>query len=63
MNSLADQWLGLHAFIAEGTGSVPHWETKILQAAQHSQKIKWTKKGREGKKRKRREEKEEENNF
>ena len=51
VNSLADQWLGLHAFIAEGTGSVPHWETKILQAAQHSQKIKWTKKGREGKKR------------
>ena len=48
-NSLVVYWLGLHTFTAEGTGSVLHWETKILQAAQHSQKVKWTKKEREGK--------------
>ena len=26
------QWLGLHASTAGGTGSIPGWETKILQA-------------------------------
>ena len=37
-NSLAVQWLELHAFTAEGPGSIPGWGTKIPQAAQHSQK-------------------------
>ena len=32
------QWLGLHAFIAKGTGSIPGWGTKIPQAAQSDQK-------------------------
>ena len=32
-NSLAVQWLGLSAFTAEGSGSIPGWGTKILQAA------------------------------
>ena len=32
-NSLAVQWLGLHALTAEGTDSVPGWGTKIPQAA------------------------------
>ena len=36
-NSLAVQWLGLCAFTAEGPGSVPGQETRILQAAQHGQ--------------------------
>ena len=36
-NSLAAQWLGLHAFTAEGAGSIPGWGTKILQAVQHGQ--------------------------
>ena len=31
-NFLAVQWLGLHAFTAEGSGSIPGQETKILQA-------------------------------
>ena len=31
-NSLAVQWLGPHAFTAKGVGSIPSWETKILQA-------------------------------
>ena len=31
-NSLAVQWLGLGAFTAEGTGSIPGWGTKKLQA-------------------------------
>ena len=31
-NSLA-QWLGLSAFTAVGSGSIPRWGTKILQAA------------------------------
>ena len=31
--SLAVQWLGFSAFIAEGTGSVPGWGTKIPHAA------------------------------
>ena len=65
VNSLAVQWLGLHTFTAECTGSVLHWETKILQAARHSQKIKWTKKEREGKegRKEREEEKKKKINF
>ena len=31
-NSLAVQWLGLHAFIAGGTGSIPGRRIKIPQA-------------------------------
>ena len=31
--SLAVQCLGLHAFTAEGAGSIPGWGTKIPQAA------------------------------
>ena len=37
-NSLAVQWLGPHAFTAEGVGSIPGQETAIPQAMQHSQK-------------------------
>ena len=37
-NSLAVQWLGLHAFPAEGLDIIPGWGTKILQAAWHSKK-------------------------
>ena len=37
-NFLAVQWLGLLAFTAEGSGSVPGQGTKILQAMWHSQK-------------------------
>ena len=37
-NFLAVQWLGMHAFTAEGTGSVPGQGTKILQAVQCGQK-------------------------
>ena len=37
-NSLAVQWLGLHAFTAEGLGSVPGGGAKMPQAAQYSQK-------------------------
>ena len=36
-NSLAVQWLGLHAFIAEGLSSIPVWGTKTLQAVRHGQ--------------------------
>ena len=36
-NTLAVQWLGLHAFTAEGPSSVPGWGTKIIQAALCSQ--------------------------
>ena len=32
-NSLAVQWLGLHAFTAMGPGSIPGRGTKISQAA------------------------------
>ena len=32
--------LGLHTFTAEGTGSIPGWETKIPQAAWCAQKKK-----------------------
>ena len=38
--SLVVQWLGLWAFTAEGTGSIPGRGTKIPQAAMHSQKKK-----------------------
>ena len=31
-NSLAVQWLGLHAFTAKGPSSIPGWGTKIPQA-------------------------------
>ena len=37
-DSLMVQWLGLHSFTAEGTGSIPGRGTKILQAAQRGQK-------------------------
>ena len=37
-NSLAVQWLGLHAFTAEAAGSIPGRGTKIPQAVQHGQK-------------------------
>ena len=37
-NSLAVQWLGLHALTAEGLGSIPGQEAKIPHAAQHDQK-------------------------
>ena len=36
-NSLAVQWLGLCTFNAKGVGSIPAWETKILQASGCSQ--------------------------
>ena len=39
-NSLVVQWLGLHAFTAEGPGSIPSQGTKIPQARQHGQKKK-----------------------
>ena len=38
-NSPEVQWLRLHAFIAEGVGSIPGRVTKIPQAAWYSQKI------------------------
>ena len=38
--SLAVQWLGLHASIAEVLGSSPGWGTKIPQAARCGQKKK-----------------------
>ena len=31
LNSLAAHWLGLRAFTAKGTGSIPDWGTKIPQ--------------------------------
>ena len=39
-NSLVVQWLGLLAFTAEGTGSIPGQGTKIPQDAWHGQKKK-----------------------
>ena len=36
-NSLAVQWLGLHAFTTADRGSVPDWGTKIPQALQCGQ--------------------------
>ena len=38
--SLSVQWLGLRAFTAEGTGSIPGRGTRFLQAAQRGQKKK-----------------------
>ena len=37
-NSLVVQWLGLHAFTAEGPGSIPGWGTKIPQAMRRGPK-------------------------
>jgi len=37
-NSLAVQWLGLHAFTAKGSNSIPSQGTMIPQAMQHGQK-------------------------
>ena len=45
-NSLAVQWLELHAFTAEGAGSIPGWGTKIPKAV--VKKIKSQKKERSG---------------
>ena len=39
-NSLAVQWLGLHALNVEGLGSIPGQGTKIPQAVWHGQKKK-----------------------
>ena len=39
-NSLVFQWLGLHAFTAEGPGSIPGQGTKIPQAVSRGQKKK-----------------------
>ena len=39
-NSLAVQWLGLHAFTARALGSIPGRGTKIPQATRRSQKKK-----------------------
>ena len=38
--SLVVQWLGLRASNAGGTGSIPGWETRILQAVQCGKKKK-----------------------
>ena len=43
-NSLAVKSSGLHAFTAEGAGSIPGWETRIPQATQCGQKEKNIKK-------------------
>ena len=37
-NSLAVQWLGLHALMAKSLGSIPGQETKISRAVYRSQK-------------------------
>ena len=34
------QWLEFSAFAAKGTGSIPHWGIKIMQATQWNQKKK-----------------------
>ena len=47
-DSLAVQWLGLRAFTAEGTGSIPGQGTKIPQALRHGQNQKQTNKNRLG---------------
>ena len=41
-NSLAVQWLGLHAFTTEGAGSIPDQGTKIPRATWcgHKKKLK-----------------------
>ena len=41
-NSLAVQWLGLHAFTAGGTGLSSGWGTKIPQVMRHDQEKKTT---------------------
>ena len=38
--SLVIQWLGLHAFTAQGPGSIPGRGTKIPHATRRGQKIK-----------------------
>ena len=43
-NSLAVQWLGLHAFTVKGLSSIPGWGTKIPQAVQCENKTKQNKK-------------------
>ena len=40
------QWLGLHAFTAEGMGLIPGWGTKIPQAVWYSKKKKKKKKSK-----------------
>ena len=40
-NSLVVQWLRLHAFTAEGPGSIPGQGTRIPQAAWHGQEKKF----------------------
>ena len=37
-NSVVVLWLGLWAFTAKGSDSIPSWETKILLAVQDGQK-------------------------
>ena len=49
-NSLVVQWLGLHAFTAEGASSIPGRGTKIPQAMQRSQKQKQTQTNRQNRK-------------
>lgn len=46
-NSLAAQWLGLSAFIAEGPGAVLGQETKIPQTMWHSPKQRRKRRGKE----------------
>ena len=41
-NSLVVEWLGLHAFTAEGAGLIPGWGIRIPQATQRGQKEKKT---------------------
>ena len=38
-NLLAVQWLGVHTLTAKRLGSIPGWETKILQAEKPKDKI------------------------
>ena len=38
-NSLVVQWLGLSTFNGMVTGSIPGWETRILQATKSGSKI------------------------
>ena len=46
--SLVAQWLRSHTATAEGSGSIPDQETKILHAMQHGQKKKsYTQRNRE----------------
>ena len=39
-NSPAVQWLGFHAFTADGMDSIPGWGTKILKTVQCGQRKK-----------------------